>query len=71
MFGDVLNKQVDDLTKANKIGHKVQGPSTKPRYHPYGSSSGARGRGSNYTPGARKGPFLGSGRGGPPQRRTR
>ncbi|KAK2548231.1 hypothetical protein P5673_031634 [Acropora cervicornis] len=80
--GDDLNKQLDDLTKANKIGHKVQGPSTKPRYHPYGSSSGARdrgyrqnylgrGRGSNYTPGARKGPFLGSGRGGPPQRRTR
>ena len=69
LFGDDLNKQVDDLTKANKIGHKVQGPSTKPRYHPYGSSSGARGRGyrqnylgrgrgSNYTPGARKGPFL-------------
>ncbi|XP_044183238.1 uncharacterized protein LOC114975636 [Acropora millepora] len=82
LFGDDLNKQVDDLTKANKIGHKVQGPSTKPSYHPYGSSSGARGRGyrqnylgrgrgSNYTPGARKGPFLGSGRGGPPQRRTR
>ena len=82
LFGDDLNKQVDDLTKANKIGHKVQGPSTKPRYHPYGSKSGARGRGyrqnylgrgrgSNYTPGARKGPFLGSGRGGPPQRRTR
>lgn len=82
LFGDDLNKQVDDLTKANKIGHKIQGPSTKPRYHPYGSSSGARGRGyrqnylgrgrgSNYTPGARKGPFLGSGRGGPPQRRTR
>ena len=82
LFGDDLNKQVDDLTKANKIGHKVQGPSTKPRYHPYRSSSGARGRGyrqnylgrgrgSNYTPGARKGPFLGSGRGGPPQRRTR
>ena len=36
LFGDDLNKQVDDLTKANKIGHKVQGPSTKPRYHPYG-----------------------------------
>ena len=82
LFGDDLNKQVDDLTKANKIGHKVQGPSTKPRYHPYGSSSGVRGRGyrqnylgrgrgSNYTPGARKGPFLGSGRGGPPQRQTR
>ncbi|KAK2559389.1 hypothetical protein P5673_018010 [Acropora cervicornis] len=82
LFGEDLNKQVDDLTKANKIGHKVQGPSTKPRYHPYGSSSGARGRGyrqnylgrgrgSNYTPGARKGPFLGSGRGGPPQRLTR
>ena len=34
LFGDDLNKQVDDLTKANKIGHKVQGPSTKPRYHP-------------------------------------
>ncbi|XP_067034747.1 intraflagellar transport protein 74 homolog [Acropora muricata] len=81
LFGDDLNKQVDDLSKANKIGHKVQGPSTKPRYHPK-SSSGARGRGyrqnylgrgrgSSYTPGARKGTFLGSGRGGPPQRRTR
>ena len=82
LFGDDLNKQVDDLTKANKIGHQVQGLSTKPRYHPYGSSSGTRGRGyrqnylgrgrgSNYTPGARKRPFLGSGRGGPSQRRTR
>ena len=40
LFEDDLNKQVDNLTKANKIGHKVQGPSTKPRYHPYGSSSG-------------------------------
>ena len=25
LFGDDLNKQVDDLTKANKIGLKVQG----------------------------------------------
>ncbi|XP_068723943.1 uncharacterized protein [Montipora capricornis] len=43
LFGDDLNKQVDDLTKANKIGLKVQG-SGKQRFHPYGRGSRARGR---------------------------
>ena len=38
LFGDDLNKQVDDLTKANKIGLKDQ----TSRYHPYGLR--ARGR---------------------------
>ena len=41
LFGDDLKKQVDDLTKANKIGLKDQ-TSRKPRYHPYGLR--ARGR---------------------------
>ena len=43
LFGDNLNKEVDDLTKANKVGLKVQA-SRKPRYHPCGRGLGARGR---------------------------
>ena len=58
LFGDDLKKQVDDLTKANKIGLKVQ-TSRKPRYHPYGRGLRARGRyRQNY---AGRAPFLSSG----------
>ena len=41
VLGDDLNKQVDDLTKANKIGLEVQS-SGKPSYHPYGRGLPAR-----------------------------
>ena len=43
LFGDDLKKQVDDLTKANMIGLKVQ-TSGKLRYHTYGRGFRARGR---------------------------
>ena len=43
LFGNDLNKQVDDLTKANKIGLKVQ-TSRKPTCHPYGRGLRARAR---------------------------
>ena len=78
LFGDDLNKQVDDLTKANKIDLKVQG-SSKQRFHPYGRGSracgryrqnyGERGRSSTATEG--RGSFLGSGRGGYSRRPAR
>ena len=78
LFGDDLNKQVDDLTKANKIGLKVQG-SGKQRFHPYGRGSRARGRyrqnyggrGRSSTATEGRGSFLGSGRGGYSRRPAR
>ena len=78
LFGDDLNKQVDDSTKANKIGLKVQS-SGKPKYHPYGRGSRARGRyrqnyvgrGRSTTPAEGRAPFLGSGRGGCSRRQAR
>ena len=78
LIGDDLNKQVDDLTKANKIGLKVQA-SEKPRYHRYVRSSRARGRyrqnyvgcGRSTTPAEGRVPFLGSGQGGCSRRQAR
>ena len=78
LFGDDLNKQVDDLTKANKIGLKVEG-SGKQHFHPYGRGSRARGRyrlnyggrGRSSTATEGRGSFLGSGRGGYSRRPAR
>jgi len=75
LFGDDLNKQVDDLTKANRIGQKVnQG---KPKYHPYTRNTfrgrfkhgySGRGKATNTTG---RGAFLGSSRGFAPRRQTK
>ena len=66
LFGDELNKEVEELTKSHKLSNKV---TTKKRMEPYKVSSGraARGRGRFSQGGGRgKTPassFLGRGRG--------
>jgi len=69
LFGDDLNKEVEDLTKANKLSKKVTTPKRRPE--PYRIPSGQRWRGRGRSDrgfsrgrGSRTAsPFLGSGRG--------
>lgn len=74
LFGDDLNKQVDELTKANRIGQRVNG---KPKYHPYIRNTfrgrfkhgySGRGRSANTTG---RGAFLASSRGLAPRRQMK
>ena len=62
-FGDDLNKEVEDLTKANKLSNKVTSKQrAEPFQIPRGRGFGGMGRGkqSNWKG---RGHFLGSGRG--------
>ena len=73
LFGDDLNKEIEDLTKANAIGLKIQGNTGNQRFRPYGFNRGrgrrgsnsfrGRGRGSRNSTGLSRQPFLPAGRG--------
>ena len=68
LFGDDLNKEVEELTKSNKLSSKVTSKSHSDyRFQPYkaSSSKGTRGRGRYYQAvgRGRARSFLGGGRG--------
>lgn len=68
LFGDDLNKEMDDLSKASKLTRKVTpNQRVEPYRRPLGRSAGMSSRSSNYRGrgSSRPGAFLGFGRGQP------
>ena len=64
LFGDEMGKQIDEVTKANKLSKKIAGPekSRGSRFQPYGRTSGSSYQSRNHSGGrgySKHRPFLG------------